>query len=980
MPSSKTVPQDDPTLLFANAGMNQFKPVFLGQVAENDTSFLANLKRATNSQKCIRAGGKHNDLDDVGKDTYHHTFFEMLGNWSFGDYFKEEAIDFAWDLLTNHYKLDPDRLYVSYFEGFGDDVPADLEAKRIWEKYLPAERILPFGAEDNFWEMGDQGPSGPCSEIHYDRIGNRDATSLVNMDDPNVIEIWNLVFIQYNREADGSLSKLPQRHVDTGMGFERLCSILQGTSSNYDTDIFSPIFDEIQKNTASRPYTGKIGAEDKDGIDTAYRVIADHIRTLTIAIADGGVPSNKDRGYVLRRIVRRAVRFGKQFLNVEPGFFHKLVDVVIQQLGDIFEFPKPDRIKRIIKEEEIQFGKTLDEGTKQFEKLIHHHPSDAKKLISGKDAFDLYQTYGFPVDLTLIMAEEKGFSVDQQGFNMAKEEAAQKSRDVKKEGVEQLQLKADQTSTLQKEMNIHPSDDSFKYTWENVNDAKVQAIFTKKNGFVDSIDSSSYSEDDILGFVLDKTPFYATKGGQIFDTGYILSTEGGRFEVTNVEVYAGFVFHSGYLHEGEFNVNDTVRTDVDFERRNPIAANHTATHALNFSLRKALGDETDQKGSLVDDEKLRFDFSFNGNLDRQQLEEVENNVRDLVSGKIEVFHSEFPYEKATRIHGLRQLYKASSPDEMVRVISVGHPIDTMIEDPENPKWKDYSVEFCGGTHLYNTKDMEDFAIITETGIARGIRRMVAVTKGIAKQAHKDADSFLERVKKAQKLTDLKALSAENSSLSTDLEKLDVIPLSKKYAIKEELKILFKSLKKMQQGAYKKQKKELVAEVTEIAKKHKEAESSHLIVCFDADKVSADTDKLMKDAIQKFKKTVPDLPILLMAINESKGVALFKVNMSKASAEKINAKDWLQATCSAADGKGGGSPTFAQGQSKSPELIQKALEAAKKHAESIFSKSIVEGAPEDPESIKKEIDELSEENSKLESFKKEVEAEVKNLGQ
>eukprot|EP00818_Percolomonas_sp_WS_P000294 CAMPEP_0117447580 /NCGR_PEP_ID=MMETSP0759-20121206/6951_1 /TAXON_ID=63605 /ORGANISM="Percolomonas cosmopolitus, Strain WS" /LENGTH=1013 /DNA_ID=CAMNT_0005239925 /DNA_START=153 /DNA_END=3194 /DNA_ORIENTATION=+ len=982
--SSKTIPHDDPTLLFANAGMNQFKPLFLGQVGENDTSFLAGLNRAANSQKCIRAGGKHNDLDDVGKDTYHHTFFEMLGNWSFGDYFKEEAIDMAWDLLVNVYGLDPQRLYVTYFEGI-DGVPADAEAKRIWSKYLPDERVLPFSAKDNFWEMGDVGPCGPCSEIHFDRIGGRDAASLVNMDDPNVIEIWNLVFIQYNRELDQSLSRLPAKHVDTGMGFERLCSILQDVKSNYDTDIFVPIFDEIQKITGARKYTGNVGTDDVDGIDTAYRVIADHIRTLSIAIADGGVPSNKDRGYVLRRIVRRAVRFGKQYLNAEPGFFHLLVDIVIKQLGDVFPFPKPERIKKIINEEEIQFGKTLDAGERQFQKLVQSHPADQPKVISGKDAFDLYQTYGFPVDLTLIMAEEKGFTVDQKGFHDAREAAAQLSRDVKKETSETLELQADQTATLQTKMNVKPTDDSFKYTWEDLTDVKVQAIFTKKNGFVDSIDSSSYSENDIVGFVLDKTPFYAQKGGQIFDTGFLLNNEGGRFEVGDVRVYAGFVFHSGFLQEGEFSVGDTIKTQVDFDRRRPIAANHTATHVLNYSLRKHLGNETDQEGSMVDHEKLRFDFSFNGEVEPKQLTEIENTVRGLINNQVEVHHSEQPFEKATKIHGLRQMFKAKYPDELVRVISVGHPVDQMILDPDNTQWTNYSVEFCGGTHLYNTKDMEEFAIITETGISRGVRRMVAVTKDAARKAHQDADAFFERVKEAQLVKDREELATLFSTISSDFERLESIPLTKKALIKDEIKNLFNALKKMQQSAYKEEKKEALALSTELAKKHKDA--SHLILCLDPKKFSADQDKIMKDMIAKFKKAAPALPVLLMTIHSGKDIALFKVNVPKQVSDKVNAKAWLDATAEASEGKGGGNATFAQGQAKTSQRIQESLDASKKFVESIFGESIVEGsfggsgaAPaETIETVKQDISKLEEENKKLKNFVGEVSKELNKTG-
>ncbi|MEL7473829.1 MAG: alanine--tRNA ligase, partial [Planctomycetota bacterium] len=422
-PSSPVVPHDDPTLMFANAGMNQFKPVFLEQVPPG--SPLVGVKRAANSQKCIRAGGKHNDLEDVGKDTYHHTFFEMLGNWSFGDYFKAEAINWAWDFLTNVLGLPADRLYATYFEGDASTgQPADDEARELWLKHLPPERVLPGNAKDNFWEMGDTGPCGPCSEIHFDRIGGRNAASLVNQDDPDVLEVWNLVFIQYDRQQDASLRPLPANHVDTGMGLERLVSVLQNKRSNYDTDLFGPLFVAIEQATGARPYQGKLGADDKDDVDMAYRVIADHIRTLTLAITDGATPSNEGRGYVLRRVLRRAVRFGRQKLNAKSGFFSGLVPMVVESLGDAFpELRKdPQRVQAIILDEEESFGRTLDRGIKMFEDVAK------SKQVSGEDAFQLYDTYGFPLDLTQLMAEERGLIVDVAGFEKEMESQRERSR------------------------------------------------------------------------------------------------------------------------------------------------------------------------------------------------------------------------------------------------------------------------------------------------------------------------------------------------------------------------------------------------------------------------------------------------------------------------------------------------------------------------------------------------------------------------
>eukprot|EP00916_Digyalum_oweni_P006454 GHVL01011066.1.p1 GENE.GHVL01011066.1~~GHVL01011066.1.p1 ORF type:complete len:497 (+),score=106.16 GHVL01011066.1:80-1570(+) len=465
--SSPVVPFEDPTLLFTNAGMNQFKPLFLQQA--NPETELGKLKRAVNSQKCIRAGGKHNDLDDVGKDVYHHTFFEMLGSWSFGDYFKEDAIEWAWKLLTEVYKIPHERLYVTYYGGDKAEPNClpDEDAKNIWLKYLPSERIQPFGMKDNFWEMGDTGPCGPCSEIHFDRIGNRDASSLVNMDDPSVLEIWNLVFIQFNRESDKKLTKLPAPCVDTGMGLERVTSVLLNKKSNYDTDLFMSIFESMQQQIPGlRAYEGRLGPSDPDQIDMAYRVVADHIRTLTISITDGAYPSNEGRGYVLRRILRRAVRYGQEKLGAETGFFHKLVDCVVKNLGEAFpELTKnPERVKEIIKEEEEQFATTMKSGIKEFQKMANGLKS---KTFPGEDAFVLYSTYGFPLDLTQLMAEEMGFTVNVEEYNSAMEkQKSQSQMSSNMKGAVNIELKPQHVHELENERKIPPSKDEFKYEWE----------------------------------------------------------------------------------------------------------------------------------------------------------------------------------------------------------------------------------------------------------------------------------------------------------------------------------------------------------------------------------------------------------------------------------------------------------------------------------------------------------------------------------
>ena len=605
-PSNPVVPLNDPTLLFTNAGMNQYKPIFLGNA--DPSTALAKLKRATNTQKCIRAGGKHNDLDDVGKDTYHHTFFEMLGNWSFGDYFKREAITWAWELLTVVFKLDPERIYATYFGGDEKQgLAPDDEAKNIWLELLPASRVLPFDCADNFWEMGETGPCGPCTEIHYDRIDGRQVPELVNMDDPNVIEIWNNVFIQFNREDNGELKPLPAKHVDTGMGFERIVSILQDLPSNYDTDVFTPLFDAIQAATGARPYEGKLGEEDEGNVDMAYRVVADHIRTLTFAIADGAAPGSDGRDYVLRRVLRRAVRYGREVLGAKEGFFSKLVATVVQRMGGIFPEIKERQkdIEDIIAEEEASFGRTLVKGCERFASVAKDVAGAGGKLISGEDAFQLWDTFGFPVDLTQLMAEERGLNVDMKGFETTMATAKERSRAARKTGAVELKMEAEATAAL-KDMGVTPTDDAEKFEVQGTTTAVVKAVYTTK-GFVHSTAEAKAGE--ALGVVLDRTSFYAEQGGQIYDTGAITAASGAKLAVADVQVAAGFVLHAGAVEGGALAVGDSVTCAVDLARRLLVEPNHTCTHSLNFALREVLGDHIAQKGSLNTAERLRFDFS-----------------------------------------------------------------------------------------------------------------------------------------------------------------------------------------------------------------------------------------------------------------------------------------------------------------------------------------------------------------------------------
>ncbi len=690
VPSSPVVPHDDPTLLFANAGMNQFKPIFLGQV--DSTSRMGQWKRAANSQKCIRAGGKHNDLDDVGKDTYHHTFFEMLGNWSFGDYFKAEAIAWAWELLVDVYRIAPDRLYATYFEGNAKlGLAPDEETRTLWRRFLPDNRIIPGNMKDNFWEMGETGPCGPCTEIHYDRIGNREAATLVNCGDPNVIEIWNNVFIQFNRIPGGALEPLPHKHVDTGMGLERLVSVLQNKLSNYDTDVFAPLFAAIEKSTGARPYSGKLGAADRGNIDTAYRVVADHIRTLTFALTDGAMPGNVGRGYVLRRILRRAVRYGRQMLNAPDGFFSGLVPVVVANFKEAFPelATNPDRVADIIREEEESFGRTLDRGLKLFAKLTEG--MEIGGTIPGSEAFKLYDTYGFPIDLTALMAEERALKVDMDGFRAEIE--AQKERG-------RAAMVAAFAGADGKKIDLTGiAATQFVGYDEMASTAKVLKVVT---------------EGDTVVVITDKTPFYAASGGQVGDRGTIVGPA-GTLQVATTDKAESVWLHVGELTGGALEVGDTVTLTVDRRSRRATMRHHTTTHILHKVLRDVLGEHVHQAGSLVAPERLRFDFTHNKAIGDEQLREIEARVNAVLLDGLPVAVRETTYDDAVRA-GAMALFGEKYGDR-VRMISVG----------------EFSKELCGGTHLHNAAEAGLFKILSEASIAAGVRRIEAVTGEAAMQ-------------------------------------------------------------------------------------------------------------------------------------------------------------------------------------------------------------------------------------------------------
>jgi len=911
IPSSAVVPYEDPTLLFANAGMNQFKPIFLGQIDPKNP--MAKLKRAANSQKCIRAGGKHNDLEDVGKDTYHHTFFEMLGNWSFGDYFKKEAIDWAWELLTVVYKLPTDRIYATYFGGNADaGLPADDEAKQLWGKYLPASRILPFGMKDNFWEMGDTGPCGPCTEIHFDRIGGRDVAHLVNRDDPTVIEIWNLVFMQFNREPDRSLKSLPAKHVDTGMGLERLTSILQDVKSNYDTDIFAPIFDEISKVTGMRKYSGKVGAEDTDTVDMAYRVIADHIRTLTFAITDGAQPGNEGRNYVLRRILRRAVRYGRQILKGKSGFFSQLVPVVVNHMSNFFPEIKArfDEVSAIIADEEKSFEKTLDRGIEHFLKAAER--SKETKVITGDDTFLLYDTFGFPVDLTELMAAERGFTVDKAAYEARMEKRKEESRNAQQGGIDAaLSLNVDATAHLQK-IGIAPSDDSFKYVTGDIT-ATVKALWNGKQ-FVDSVDANSNS----VGIVLDKSNFYAESGGQTFDIGTIKKGE-VVFKIENVQTFAGYVLHMGSLNSGAIKLGDTVELAIDNKRRSPIASNHTFTHIVNFALRKVLGNAVDQKGSLVDHEKLRFDFSFNRGLSLEEIKKVEDICNEKIQQNLSVYTMSVKLADAKSVNGLRAVFGETYPDP-VTVVSVGVPVTDLLANPSNPDWMNYSIELCGGTHIKNTSEAKLFVIVSENGIAKGVRRIIAWTGEAAKQLFANAEVIRGKAEDGKKLKG-EELSNYISQLTVEFENLPLPALER-----PNLQKLIDGLIELKLGEKKNVEKFAVTFAEETAQKANASKQNLIIEELD---VEGDR-KALNTAMQTLRDKCPAAAIMLITKDAKKVLVMSYVG--KDLQGKLNAGDWAKEVVGICGGKGGGKAENAQGQADSVEKYAEAVKKAHSFAQ------------------------------------------------
>uniref|UniRef100_A0A224YRU4 Alanine--tRNA ligase n=1 Tax=Rhipicephalus zambeziensis TaxID=60191 RepID=A0A224YRU4_9ACAR len=936
--SSSVIPHDDPTLLFTNAGMNQFKPIFLGTVDPN--SEAGRYKRVVDTQKCIRAGGKHNDLDDVGKDVYHHTFFEMLGNWSFGDFFKKEICAWAWELLTDVFKLQPDRLYVTYFGGNeAAGLKPDLECKEIWKKLgIPEDRILPGSMKDNFWEMGETGPCGPCSEIHYDRIGGRNVAHLVNADVPDVLEIWNLVFIQYNREIDGTLRLLPKQHVDTGMGFERLVSVIQDKPSNYDTDIFVPIFEAIQKATGVRPYSGKVGKDDVDGIDMAYRVLADHSRTLTIALSDGGRPDNIGRGYVLRRILRRAVRYATEKMNAAPGTFASLVPVVVKILGDAFpELKKdPEGVMDIINEEESQFLKTLSRGRRLLEKTVGKLGD--QKFLPGDVAWRLYDTYGFPIDLTQLMVEEKGLAVDMESYEKAKQAAQLASQGGDSKVDVGLKLDVHAISELQAK-GVPSTDDLPKYDYSAKSEDKnasyefapcygtVLVLRTNKK-FVDSVEAGHQ-----CGVILDRTNFYAESGGQSTDTGFMTSEENEdvEFAVNEVHVQGGYVIHIGRLGSGTLKVGDKLRLSIDEERRKLLMNNHTGTHVLNFALRQVLTAEADQRGSLVAPDRLRFDFANKKPMSPAEVKAAEQHANEMIAKNEVVYAKDSPLPLAKAIQGLRAVFNETYPDP-VRVVSIGIPVEELLSDPSSPAGSVTSVEFCGGTHLKRAGHVGDFVISTEEAIAKGIRRIVALTGPEATKAVKKAEHYQSEVNRLRTEVEKVTQAAQGKELVKQIVELteEISQSSISYWKKDELRTDLKNLKKKLDDLDRSNKAQAQQLAIETVKKLLEdkKDCDYIVHTLEV----GDNAKALDAALKQVRTLTPNAAAMFLSQDTEKGKVICLSTVPKGIvARGLTANAWVKEVSDVIGGKGGGREESAQAIGNNVGSIEKALQVANEFA-------------------------------------------------
>ncbi len=829
--SSPIVSKNDPSLMFSNAGMNQFKSIFLG--GESNVG-----KRVVNSQKCLRVSGKHNDLDEVGIDHYHHTMFEMLGNWSFGDYFKNEIIKWSWEILTNEYKISPDDLYVTIFEGSSEDgLQKDNEAEKYWSEIIDESRIILGNKKDNFWEMGDTGPCGPCSEIHVDLRTEEDklklsAVDLVNKDHPQVIELWNLVFIQFNRKSDGTLEPLPEKHIDTGMGFERLARVIQNKESNYDTDIFKPIIVEIEKMSGI-----SYGSDEKS--DIAIRVIADHLRAVSFCIADGQIPSNTGAGYVVRRILRRAIRYAYTFLNIEKPFIFKLVNVLSNQFKDYFnEINKQkSHIQSIIEQEEKSFLRTLSQGINRLNIIINESNS---KQIDAKDVFELYDTYGFPADLTELILNEHNRTFDQSNFNLFLEEQRKRSRSSSESQISDWTFYGDiKSSNFDGYDNLSLSSDIIKFrTVENKNIKKLEIV------------SSS-------------TPFYPEGGGQIGDSGKIIINNNKKIEVFNTRKE-----NDDIIHECSFEniLSSKIELIVDNKKRKQTSSNHTATHLLHQALREVLGEHVEQRGSMVSDTGLRFDFSHFKKIEKDEIVKIEDFVNDIIDQSLNL--EENRTEKYTNAleNGVIALFGEKYGD-VVRTVKFGN-----------------SYELCGGTHVKNTSSIRLFKIISESSVASGIRRIEALTG-------KNALNLL-------------------SDQSTELNRIGEL-VSTNSKIYESVLSLNQSNKKLEKNIKNYQSKIVSTLADDLIKNVENCRGVNLLVSeindFDSDNLKSLSFSLIRN--------IEDAFILLKCRSNNKTSLVCNISKNLNSLHELDASAIVKEICKIIDGGGGGQQNFASGSGK-----------------------------------------------------------------
>jgi len=875
VPSSPIVPIGDESLLFANAGMNQFKDIFIGLVPPQ-------YSRVANTQKCLRVSGKHNDLEEVGKDTYHHTFFEMLGNWSFDDYFKAEAIQWAWELLTDVWGIEPDRLWATVFGGdHADELPEDEEAANLWTKVtpIPAEKVLACGKKDNFWEMGETGPCGPCSEIHID-LGPEmcDMKNVpghkcrVNAGCARYIELWNLVFIQFNRLGEDKLVPLSARYVDTGAGLERIVAVLQNKKSNYDTDLFTPIIDYTSGITGHK-YTSKLGNKT----DNAFRVIADHIRSLVFAITDGAIPSNEGRGYVIRRILRRASRFGRELGMHEP-FIYKLVPVVVDCLGDAFGEirERADYVSMVIESEETGFGRTLDRGIEIFKGVTEKAEKQGNKTISGKDAFQLYDTYGFPLDLTQLMARERGLKVDTDEFNILMDIQRALSRTAQE---------GDKLKQSLSGVELPITDDNLKYETETCK-AVIQG-WVSKEGY--STEGTLSATNEPIGLVLDQTCFYAEAGGQVGDHGEIKSQRGG-FKVEATEKIADCIIHQGKMVEGSFSVGQTVTATVSKDR-SATKKNHTATHLLQWALQNVLGDSVHQQGSLVSSTLLRFDFTYPKALTDQEIKKVENLVLQKIRDAEPVTCTVMQIDQAKKL-GAMALFGEKYGNE-VRVMAIGAKDKSQINNA-------FSKEFCGGTHVSNTSEIIWFKILKEESISAGVRRITGST-GYRLIEH--FEHYYDEV--VIKLT--KLLNARKD---------EIVPRIKDLIDKN------KELSKKLKTAAKQGGSDTLGQARQLFDTCEKIGETSVII----GQLQRAHIEQAREAVDMLKKKAKSAAIVLGFGDDDKATLLAGVTNDLIK-KGLKAGDIVKAIAPIIDGGGGGRPQMAQAGGKNPKKINEALKKA-----------------------------------------------------